>query len=375
MEMVGRLASSVIHDLNNLLTVIQLNASLIEGAGLSGAEISDAAGRIGNACERASDLTRNVLNLARRSAAEMRDVEIRELVTAMARLLESLVAKKVVFDLRLHDAELWVRGARGAFEQVLMNLILNAVDAMPGGGPIGIECGVRHVGGSEPRGGCAPGDWVVIAVTDTGCGIAPEDRDKIFEPFFTTKHASGGTGMGLFTVNRVVSAHGGTIEVESVPGRGTTFTILLPRLPLGTPASAPAASDPPPDPPAKQTVLLVEDDFGVRSLTREILERNGFAVLDAETGSDAIHAWRADPSRVDFLLTDVVLPGDLSGRDLARQFRSERPGIGVLYMSGFATGDDERPPLEGAKFLSKPFAPAALVRAVRDALRDRPRAL
>ncbi len=372
MEMVGRLASSIIHDLNNLLTVIQLNASLIEGGLLEAEETVTVAGKIGSACERASDLTRNVLNLARRGTEEMRDVEIRGLVAAMARLLESLVAKKVAFDLQFTNEELWVRGVAGAFEQVLMNLILNAVDAMPRGGHITISCGVRAVADRELLNDFEAGEYVAITVTDTGCGIAPELRDRIFEPFFTTRQASGGTGMGLYTVDRVVRSHRGRIDLVSEVDRGTAFTVLFPRIRPAAPVPPATAGLEPQTNGSKHTVLLVEDDAGVRTLTRDILERNGFLVMDAETGRDAIALWNADPARIDVVVADLVLAGDLTGTDVAHQLRSDKPGIAVIYMSGFVTADDDQFPLDGATFLSKPFAPSALVRAVRDSLKPSP---
>lgn len=364
MEVLGRLASSVIHDLNNLLTVIQLNAALIEGGELDEGEIAVAAEKIGDASRRSADLTRKVLNFARRQPEETKPVEIGEMIDGLGRMLESLVARRVQIEIDRSQPPMWVRANRGAVEQALMNLVLNAVDAMPEGGIVRIHhatCEARA--GEFP--GCATGRYVVIEVIDQGAGIAPECRDRIFEPFFTTKEL--GTGMGLAIVNRVAKLHRGAVNFESAPGRGTTFRLWLPLIEAPAP-EAPPAPEPPPAPQKTQTVLLVEDDVGIRELGRYLLEKMGLRVLAAGEGQEALELWRKHRDEVSLLFTDLVLAGDLSGRDIAVRVLQDRPDLPVIYTSGYSSAWNDHTIFTQTNFLPKPFPPMALQNMVKAAL-------
>jgi len=358
LEIVGRLSSAVIHDLNNLLTVIQLNSALIEGGGLTEAEISSGAEQIGLACKQASHLTRKVLNLARRRAEEDRPVAIDTLVTDLGRLFEAFVAKKAAVRIEKPAGPLWVHGNAGEIEQMLMNLVLNAIDAMPDGGEIVIGCDATTIGGAS---------MVELHVRDEGVGILPEVRARMLEPFFTTKEGEGGTGMGLYIVDQIVRRHGGSIEFEAAPVRGTLVRIFLPgsTRPAETPVLPEVAAR---ETPETRTILLVEDDPGILHLTRFVLARAGYRVLDAETGEEALKVWTAHRDEVQLLLTDLVLPGKLSGRDIVLTVLAQKPGLPVLYTSGYAAAWDDHAFFNEAHFIPKPFHPDALLAKVAAAL-------
>lgn len=363
MEVLGRLAGTIIHDLNNLLTVIQLNAGLIQIGGLEEDEVLAAAGKIDEASSRAAELTRKVLNFARDQADEIGAVNLQELIDGLSRLLEPLVARRVHLIVDPGPRELWAQGNRSAIEQAIMNLVLNAVDTMPAGGSVTISLAEREIVQGN-RKSCSPGKYVVISVADEGPGIPHDAQARVFEPFFTTKNS--GTGMGLAIVNRIARYHGGKVEFESEPGHGTTFRLWLPEgeMPCGE-AIRPASAV---DVPLDRTVLLVEDDRGILELTRYLLQTAGLRVFSAETGEDALALWQAHRGEVDLLFTDIVLSGAISGRDLALKILADKPSLPVLYTSGYSSGGHEQAYITKANFLPKPFEPDALQCAVRDAL-------
>jgi CheY-like chemotaxis protein len=361
MEMVGRLSSSVIHDLNNLLTVIQLNSALIEGGGLSEEEVATRANQIGLACKQSAHLTRKVLDLARHRVAEERPVTVNTLVTELERLFKAFVAKKASVRAEVGDQPLWVMGSASDLEQVLMNLVLNAIDSMPDGGEIVISCRASVVEGSA---------MVELAVQDVGCGIPEDVRGRILEPFFTTRGDEGGTGMGLYIVDEIVRRHHGRIAFEPAPVRGTIVSICLPAIP--PPDSAERVPVVKSVEPAARVVLLVEDDENIRQLTRFILTRVGYVVLSAETGEEAMSLWSDRRDEIKLLLADLVLPGELSGRDVVIAALADRPALPVLYISGFAAEWDEQASFDEAHFLAKPFHPDVLLAKVAEALQSAP---
>ncbi|MDD5199744.1 MAG: ATP-binding protein [Terrimicrobiaceae bacterium] len=364
MEVIGRLASAIIHDLNNLLTVIQLNAALIETADFDPEEVIGAAGKIGEASQRAADLTRKVLGFVRRQPEDFQPMKIRSLFDGLVRLLEPLAAKKVEIGIVAGPRDHWVRGDRGALEQAILNLVLNAVDAMPSGGKITLSSCERDLAAGEID-GCPPGPFVTVCVSDSGCGIPPEDQPMVFEPFFTSK--SSGTGMGLAIVAQVARSHGGAVDFDSEPGRGTEFRMWIPeidppldesRLAAGTHGIA----------PLRGTILLVEDDPGIRDLARQLLQANGLRVLMAATGEEAQEIWSAHRGEIQLLFTDLVLPGGLSGRDVALAILTDQPDLSVLYTSGFSSVWSDHSFLNESNFLPKPFHPTALRNAVMTSL-------
>lgn len=359
--MLGRLSGAVIHDLNNLLTVIQLNAGMIEEGGFDARETIAAAGKIGEASRSAAELTRKVLNFARGRPHETENVHLQDLVAGLARLLQPLMANKVTVAIGLGERELWVNGNRGAIEQAVMNLVLNAVDAMPQGGTVTITFLDRPAEAS----GAARGRQVGIMVRDEGAGIPAECRARIFEPLFTTKEQ--GTGMGLAIVDRIVRLHRGFIEFDSTPGKGAEFRIWFPEVVPAAPADmvdAPAAQGE----AAGRTVLLVEDDPGILALARHLLESLGMTVLPAANGEAGWLLWQAHAGGIDLLFTDIVLPGALSGRELAEKILGSRPDLPVLYTSGYSNAGSNQSYLHDGNFLPKPFPADTLQRAVRLAL-------
>lgn len=364
MEVLGRLSSSVIHDLNNLLTVIQLNAALIEEGDLDPKEAATIAQKISDASRRSADLTRKVLNFARRQPEESKPVEVGEMIDGLGRMLDSLVARRVEIAIGRGATPVWVRGNRGAIEQALMNLVLNAVDAMADGGRVSLTHSVRDIRHGELA-DCPAGRYAMIEVIDNGAGIPPDVRDQIFEPFFTTKDF--GTGMGLAIVDRVARLHRGAVTFESAPGRGTTFRLWLPWISAPT-EEKPAVKAEIPAPVQTRTVLLVEDDVGIRELARYLLEKMGLRVLAAATGPEALELWEKHRSEVSLLFTDLVLAGGLSGRDVALRVLAERPQLPVIYTSGYSSAWSDHSIFTESNFLPKPFPPTALQNMVKAAL-------
>jgi len=367
MEVIGRLASAVIHDLNNLLTVIQLNASLIESGEGVPEDVREAAKKIDEAAQRSADLTRKVLNFARRRPDETEALRLNDVVLGLTRLLEPVIAKRAEIRIDAGVKDLWVRGNQGALEQAVMNLVLNAVDAMPTGGVVEITCR-EEILFEESGNGILPGDYAVVAVKDNGTGIDPENEPMLFEPFFTTKEF--GTGMGLAIVKHVAEMHEGGVEFDTRPGGGTEFRLLIPC------AQAPAADVQAPvvakvEPLRSAAILLVEDDTNIRDLVRMLLTQVGMKVIEAGSGEAALQLWREHRDEVDLLFTDLVLPGEYSGRDLVLAILKERPDLPVLYTSGNVTMWENRTFLNDSNFLPKPFPPVALHDAVRNALAGR----
>lgn len=361
MEVLGRLATAVIHDLNNLLTVIQLNAGLIEGGGLEAEELTDSAGKISEASARAADLTRKVLHFARRKPSELQTLDLHEVFDGLARLLEPLVARRAEIRVSGDRGACHVRGERGAIEQAILNLVLNAVEAMPGGGTIDIAARVETLPGAD---GARATKGVLISVADEGEGIPAELGDSIFAPFYTSK--SSGTGMGLAIVQRVAESHGGRVSFRARPSGGTEFLLRLPAAAeAGERDAAGTATHPS---RVSGTVLFIEDDPGIRELTRGLLVNDGLTVLTAATGEEGLEVWRAHRDEISLLFTDVVLPG-ISGTDVAREVLADKPGLPVLYMSGFAGAWGENAGFGEQNFLAKPFRREELRRAVGGLLR------
>ncbi len=369
MEAVGRLAGGIAHDFNNLLTAILGYGQFLLESHPPGDPLHSDIAEVMRAGERAAALTRQLLAFSRRQVLEPRVLDLNDTVATVARLLERVIGEDI--DLAVLPApDLWrVCADPGQIERVLLNLAVNARDAMPEGGHLTIE--TANVVFSDAalchRPGMRPGAYVRLAVTDTGVGMPPEVQAHIFEPFFTTKDVGRGTGLGLATVYGIVKQSNGFIYCHSTPGRGTTFEIFLPRT-EGEPQR--------PEPPRPvepngdgETILLVEDDAAVRGLARALLEAKGYRVLAAADGEQAVELAERHQGPVHLLLTDVVMPG-LSGREVAARVSAVRPDARVLYMSGYPDDViDQRGILEpGLRLLQKPFTATALLVAVREAL-------
>jgi two-component system cell cycle sensor histidine kinase/response regulator CckA len=360
MEGMGRLAAGVAHDFNNLLTVILSNAEFAYAELPAGSPIRDLIAPIHDASHRASALTRQLLAFSRRQPTAPEVVDLRKEVTGILRLLERLFGGRVAVETKLDDA--WpVRIDPGQLEQVLVNLAVNARDAMPGGGVLMVSSRSEVIDATRARDlGTAPGDWVHLSVTDQGVGMDDETRARCFEPFFSTK-GDRGTGLGLATCHGIIRQAGGQIWVESAPGRGTTFHVLLPRHdgPVAG-GRRPPLADAPLETRRSETVLVAEDDLTVQQVARRALEQSGYRVLTAESGTDALRILEADSGAIDALLTDLLMPG-MTGPELSAQARVMRPDLRVLFVSGFA----DEATLEGLErtgdpILMKPYTPADL---------------
>jgi PAS domain S-box-containing protein len=373
MEAVGRLAGGIAHDFNNLLMVIQGYTELLLDRLVAGDPLRKNAQQIHDATDRAAALTRQLLAFSRKQLLAPKVLDLCLVVADMEKMLRRLIGEDIELA-TLTPPGLWsVKADRSQIEQVILNLAVNARDAMPRGGKLTIETANVELDNAYARQHplVTPGKYVMLAVTDTGCGMDAETQAHIFEPFFTTKEKGRGTGLGLATVYGVVKQSGGYVWVYSEPDKGTTFKVYLPRVeePVSAKERQPACETPQ---RGSETILLVEDEKGVRDLAREFLESNGYSVLMAENGNDAIDLVQNHPGKIDLLLTDVVMPG-MSGRDLAERIESLRPGIKVLYMSGYT---DQAIVHHGildsdSVLLQKPFTLTGLARKLREAL-ERP---
>jgi len=367
MEAVGRLAGGVAHDFNNLLSVILSYADIALESLPPGHPLRDDIAEVARAGRRATELTRQLLAFSRRQVLQPKVVDLNESLAGMQKMLARVLGEDI--EMRVDAGEaLWkVKVDPGQLEQVVMNLVVNARDAMPDGGTLTIE--TRNVEFDEASAclhpGTRPGPHVSLAVSDDGVGMDEATKARVFEPFFTTKDPGRGTGLGLSTVFGIVQQSGGSIVVDSAPGEGTTFEICFPR--CEERSSRPSA--PPPSTRArvgKETILLTEDDEQLRDLVGAILRRKGYEVLAAATPADALRLSEQHAGPIHLLLTDVVMPG-MNGRQLAERVRTARPDTRVLFVSGYAGGAAVHQGLlcEGTAFLPKPITPEAILREVR----------
>jgi two-component system, cell cycle sensor histidine kinase and response regulator CckA len=372
MEAVGRLAGGIAHDFNNLLMVIQGYADLLADRLPAGDSLRRNAEQIQMAGQRAASLTRQLLAFSRKQMLAPSVISIHTVVADMEKILRRLIGEDVQLETS-SAADLWlVKADRSQIEQVIMNLAVNARDAMPQGGRLTIETSNVELDSSFSRHAVvmSPGKYVMLAVTDNGCGMDAETQAHLFEPFFTTKEKGKGTGLGLATVYGIVKQSGGYVWVYSEPGRGTSFKIYLPRI---EEESAKVLRNPRTEskalPRACETVLLVEDEDGVRQLAREYLEMNGYTVIEAEDGHTALELAALHAGPIHLLMTDVVMPG-ISGRELAQRIAKTRPEIKVLYMSGYTDQAVVHHGIldTGAVLLQKPFTMATLASKLREIL-------
>jgi signal transduction histidine kinase/ActR/RegA family two-component response regulator len=367
MEAIGRLAGGIAHDFNNLLTAIHgYSEMLLEE--MEDDPRREALFEIRRAAERAGGLTKQLLAFGRRQLLSPTILDPNKLIDDINALLRRVSGENVNLVTSLGASVGCLNADKGQLEQVILNLVVNARDAMPKGGRITLETfdldvddqmAAEHVG-------LRPGDYVVVRVTDTGVGMDAEIKAHIFEPFFTTKDAGKGAGLGLATVYGIVKQSNGYIAVKSERGQGAEFTVFLPRVegrPKEEPAAAPAiGSD-----TGSEVILLAEDEVGVRDIAREVLQRNGYRVIEASNGAEAFEAAsRVTP--IDLVLTDVVMP-EMNGRELAEQLWATRPSVRVLFMSGYTDDAILTHGLNASSIplLHKPFTPNALLSAVREA--------
>jgi two-component system cell cycle sensor histidine kinase/response regulator CckA len=382
MEAVGRLAGGIAHDFNNLLTVISANITFARAELHPRSPAARELEEIADASHRAAELTRRLLAFGRKQIMQPSPVDLNRKVEDLTDMLRRLIGEQVQIQTQLMSDPWLVFADPGQLDQVLMNLVVNARDAMPEGGTVRIVTSKAHVDDELARShqGLVPGPYVSLAIQDTGVGIREEDLPRIFEPFFTTKDVGKGTGLGLAMVYGIVTQSGGRVSCDSAPGTGTTFTVLLPRY-----QEVAQVPKPPPTPISaggNETILLVEDEGAVRAALRRILTRNGYQVLDAADGAEALRIWQAHrpggtaegEGPIDLVLTDAVMPV-MGGRALIERLWADEPNTRIILMSGY-TGDQVG--AEGLlarqgsfALLQKPFAPDRLLAAVRGVLKGR----
>ncbi len=370
MEAVGRLAGGIAHDFNNLLMIISGHTELLTDSGtLQPAEAKSAA-RIQEAAQRAAKLTKQLLAFSRKQVLQAKVVDLNVVVTEIEQMLRRLIGENIELTCIKGEEIGRVKADPGQIEQVIMNLAVNARDAMPRGGKLLIRTTNFDVDTAYARRhpGMRPGAYVVLEVSDNGIGMDADTQLHIFEPFFTTKEKGRGTGLGLATTYGIVKQSNGYVAVESAPDQGSLFRIFLPRVEDAVElARAPQTRGELPR--GVETILLVEDENPLRLLTRDFLEQSGYHVLDAPNGADALDVARHFRGPIHLLLTDVIMPG-MSGPELAAKLRLERPDTRVVYISGYTDDALESHGLseQGASFLAKPFTREEILRRVRDQL-------
>lgn len=370
MEAVGQLAGGVAHDFNNLLTIILGYSDIVMESLRQDDPLCELVGEIQKAAQRSSSLTRQLLAFSRKQVLAPKVLDLNEVVRDTEKMLRRVISEDVVLTTKLHPRLAPVKADPGQLEQVLLNLAVNAKDAMPHGGTLTIETNNVELDADyvQARGAARDGWHVMLAVTDSGSGIDADTKRHIFEPFFTTKELGKGTGLGLAVVHGVVKQSGGHIEVYSEPGIGTSFKIYLPAVHQGAKLER-ATSKNSLVPHGTETVLIVEDEEGVRNLSRAALMKYGYTVLAAGSPGQALQVSQAHGKPIDLLLTDVVMP-QFNGRRLAELLQAERPDMKVIFMSGYTDDAVVRQGIleAGVHFLHKPFSPAALAVKVREVL-------
>ncbi len=374
LEAVGQLAGGVAHDFNNILTVLLMNLSALQERASVDEEVRTSLTEMEVAAQRAATLTRQLLAFSRRQLLDTKLLDLGAVVANMANMLRRLLGEDIDLLLDGTDAAHWVSADAGMMDQVLMNLCVNARDAMPNGGTLTI--GVHQVAidaevaSRDPE--ALPGTFICVSVADTGCGMDPDTRKHVFEPFFTTKAIGKGTGLGLATVYGIVKQHNGWINIYSEVGTGTTVRVYLPVQQAG--AAAPAAERPGRVRGGSETILVVEDEDILRDLAVAGLRRLGYTVLQAENGAEALLVWERERDAIDLVISDMVMPGGLTGLEVAERVLADKSGLKVIVSSGYITQDSPPDALasRGIACLAKPYGTAALARAVRDCL-DRPR--
>ena len=373
MDAIGQLAGGVAHDFNNILTVIQGHTALLIAGGGGKEGDQDSVRQISEAAARAAGLTRQLLAFSRKQVIHATTLDLNEVVSNMSRMLQRILGEDITVAVQPSPGTAMVHGDAGMMEQIVLNLAVNARDAMPDGGRLIITTSTEQIGAAFVRDApeATVGRFVRLSVTDSGCGIPPDHLSRIFEPFFTTKSVNKGTGLGLATVYGIVKQHRGWVTAQSEVGKGSTFTVYLPlnERPSAITKRRVAESAR----GGQETILLVEDEAPVRTLARMVLERSGYAVLDAPHGVAALEIWRAQRDRIDLVFTDMVMPEGMSGRQLADHVLADRPEMRVIITSGYSVEvfGKELAPSDHVSFIQKPYSPEPLLACVRSMLDKR----
>ena len=372
LEAIGQLAGGVAHDFNNILAAMLLQAGLLQQDPDLGPAARDGLRELETAAQRAANLTRQLLMFSRRSVMSFRVLDLNEVVANLLKMLRRLIGEHIVVSFEASPSLPPVEADPGLLEQVLMNLAVNARDAMPTGGQLSIGTSSRIIHESDvPRNpNMRPGRFVCLSVADTGVGMDDATRSRLFEPFFTTKELGKGTGLGLATVHGIVAQHKGWVEVESEVGQGTTFRVFLPALEPAPETITHDHSPPLRAPHRGTTILLVEDESTVRHMLAISLRRLGYTPLEAADGRAALKIWETEKANVDLLLTDMVMPEGITGIDLAQRFQGERPELKVIISTGYSSEitQESQPPHINLAYLPKPFDAKTLARVLSSCL-------
>ena len=371
MESVGQLAAGVAHDINNILTVIQGHAGLLLNAIPPGTDATRSLKQIGAAAERAASFIRQLLTFSRKQIFRSKILDLNAVLQNLKSMLPRLIGEDITLEIHCQPDLPCIQADAGMVEQIVMNLAVNSRDAMPKGGKFIITTSAVEIDSAylkqHPEG--RVGWFACLTVTDTGCGMEPKVLQRIFEPFFTTKEVGKGTGLGLATVYGVVKQHHGWLEVQSEVGVGTTFRVLLPV--AGKAGDAPAAPSVKSETVrgGKETLLLVEDEIGLLELVREILQQYEYRVLIACSGVEALRVWDECNGQVDLVLTDMIMPGGMTGSDLATELKKRKPTLKVIYASGYSSALTGKEFTQGENiFLAKPYQPNQVAQLIRNTL-------
>ncbi|HZF00746.1 MAG TPA: ATP-binding protein [Methylomirabilota bacterium] len=369
MESIGQLAAGVAHDFNNILTIIQGHSSALLAKPNLPPEVLDPIQAVYFASERAASLTRQLLMFSRKNMMQPKQLDLRDVVGNMNKMLSRLLGENIALQFQSPEKLPPVQGDGGMIEQVVMNLSVNARDAMPGGGKLTIRLEAMTIGADylEKHPDARAGNFVQLSVSDTGIGMDGMTMTHIFEPFFTTKEIGKGTGLGLATVYGIVKQHDGWIEVSSEKDKGTTFHVFFPTDEKNFVPEKPESNSTDPVAGGSETILIVEDEPVLRQMARDILEHYGYKILDAANGKEALEVWRKSADRIDLLLTDMVMPEGVSGVDLAERLLADRPDLKIIFTSGYSSHEiNEELARSQARFLQKPYTHTSIAKFIRD---------
>jgi len=371
MDSIGQLAAGVAHDFNNLLTIIQGNADLMLMDTPADAPQTDFLKQIFDASDRAANLTRQLLLFSRKQVAQPTGMDLNEAIRNLFKMLRRILGEHITLEFNYSSAPAHLHADPGMMEQVVMNLAVNARDAMPIGGRLRIDTSISQFTPAmcKRMPGAREGTYVCLSVSDQGCGIPQENLQRIFEPFFTTKEVGKGTGLGLATVYGIVKQHEGWIDVASQVGQGTVFSVYLP-FKHASKAAARAKPTTEHVSSGTGTILVAEDEDGLRMVFRKILQREGYQVLEASSGPKALEIYKREHKKIDLLLTDMVMPGGMSGRQLAECLLEDQPGLKIIFTSGYTTDLHELSHLreKGIRFLPKPVSAKTLCNTISEVL-------
>jgi signal transduction histidine kinase/CheY-like chemotaxis protein len=372
LDSVGRLAAGIAHDFNNVLTIIKGHTGLLRSDPTAvNPALRDSVQQIAQAAERGSKLTNQLLSFSRRNVLRLRPIDLNELITNLSAMLHRTLGEDVTCQFRYASDLPRIHADPALIEQVVLNLAVNAREAMPKGGQLVVSSSVVEIDAAyvqrHPT-DAKPGQFVCLTVSDTGCGMDAATLSRVFEPFFTTRDSGEGRGLGLATAYGIVKQHHGWIEIRSQPGQGSTFRVFLPPTQLRPTDELTIPHEQVPR--GTETILVVEDEAPVRWILKEALGKLGYTVLEAGNGVEALALWHQHHATIRLLLTDMVMPVGLTGQELAERFTNQEPDLKVMYMSGYslqAAGKDI-PLLDGLNFLAKPFDGARLALAIRQCL-------